>query len=167
MNLHEYQAKNLLRKYGVPLLDGQLAYTPREAQKAAANLGTPVVVVKAQIHAGGRGKGGGVKIAKGTEEAHKVADEILGMTLITPQTGEKGKLVRKVWVEAGANIANEYYLSVIMDRENKCVSFIASAEGGMEIEEIAEKEPEKVLTVQVKIESGLQGFHCRKVGFFL
>lgn len=167
MNLHEYQAKNLLKKYGVPVLNSQVAYTPREAQKAAVNLGTPVCVVKAQVHAGGRGKAGGVKVAKGSEGAYEAAEQILGMTLITPQTGEKGKLVRKVLVEAGANIAKEYYLSVIMDRENKCVSFIASEEGGMEIEEVAEKEPEKVLTVQVKTESGLQGYHCRKIAFFL
>lgn len=167
MNLHEYQAKNLLRKFGVPILNGQIAYTPREAQKAAVNLGTPVCVVKAQVHAGGRGKAGGVKVVKGSEQAYEAASKILGMTLVTPQTGAKGKFVSKVLVEAGANIAREYYLSVIMDRENKCVSFIASLEGGMEIEEVAEHQPEKILTVQVKIESGLQDFHCRKIGFFL
>ena len=167
MNLHEYQAKQLLRKFGVPVLDGQLAYTPREAQKAAANLGGGVCVVKAQIHAGGRGKGGGVKLAKNTDEAYEIAKQIIGMNLVSPQTGPEGRLVRKVWVEAGAAIKREFYLSFIMNRDNGCVSIITSAEGGMEIEEVAEKTPEKVRTVDIRPESGLQGFHCREVAFFL
>ncbi len=167
MNLHEYQAKALLRKYDIPLLNGFLAYTPREAQKAAVNLGSGVCVVKAQVHAGGRGKAGGVKLAKSPDEAYAVAEKILGMTLVTPQTGAEGKLVRKVWIEQGVNIKRECYLSLIVDRAAGAIAFIASREGGVEIEEVAEKHPEKVLTVLVKPESGLQDFHCRKIGHFL
>lgn len=167
MNLHEYQAKELLRDFNIPLLRGQLAYTPREAQKAADNLGTPVVVVKAQVHAGGRGKAGGVKLAKSPQEAHDLAAKILGMKLVTPQTGVEGKLVRKVWIEEGVEIAKEYYVSLIVDRAKAAVSFIVSEEGGMEIEEVAEKNPAKILTVPVSVESGLQEFHLRLIGFFL
>jgi succinyl-CoA synthetase beta subunit len=167
MNLHEYQAKKLLSQYGVPVLPGYLAYTPREVQKAAVNLGSNVCVVKAQVHAGGRGKAGGVKIAKSPEEAFEFGNAILGMTLISPQTGPEGVLVRKVWVESGAAIDKEYYLSLIVDRENACVSIIASAEGGVEIEEVAEAHPEKILTVRVSFESGFQDFHARRVATFL
>jgi succinyl-CoA synthetase beta subunit len=167
MNLHEYQAKQLLSKFGVPILKGYLAYTPHEAQKAAVNLGGPVCVVKAQVHAGGRGKAGGVKLAKSPEEARDAADSILGMTLVTPQTGEEGKLVRKVWVEDGAAIKSEYYLSILIDRAEGCYSIVACAEGGTEIEEIAETNPEKILTVHVRPESGLLGFHTRSVASFL
>ncbi len=172
MNLHEYQAKQLLRKFGVPLLNGFLAHSPREAQKAAVNLasakgGSGVCVVKAQVHAGGRGKAGGVKLAKSPDEAFQAAEKILGMTLISPQTGPEGKLVRKVWVEQGTEIKKEFYFAVLVDRAHGSVSLIASAEGGMEIEEVAHKNPEKVLTVQVRPESGLQDFHIRKIAFFL
>lgn len=167
MNLHEYQAKQLLKPFGVPVLNGELAYTPRGAQKAAVNLGDGVCVVKAQVHAGGRGKAGGVKLAKNSEEAFEIASEILGMTLVTPQTGAEGKLVRKVWIEEGAKIKNEYYLSLVVDREAGAVSFVVSAEGGMEIEEVAHNNPEKILTVSVAPEIGLQGFHCRKITSFL
>lgn len=171
MNLHEYQAKSLLSKYKVPVLPGFLAYTPREAQKAAVNLanssGSGVCVVKAQVHAGGRGKAGGVKLAKSPEEAFQHGESIIGMTLVSPQTGPEGVLVRKVWVEAGAAIDKEYYLSLIVDRENACVSIIASEEGGVEIEEVAEAHPEKILTVRVAFESGFQDLHARKIAFFL
>lgn len=167
MNLHEYQAKRLLADCGVPVLNGYLAYTPSEAEKAAVNLGGGVCVVKAQVHAGGRGKAGGVKLAKSADEARMHAEAILGMTLVTPQTGEQGKLVRKVWVEAGAAIKNEYYLSVLTDRAAGAVSISACREGGVNIEEIAESAPEKILTVHVKPESGLQGFHCRRICQFL
>ncbi len=166
MNLHEYQAKALLRRFGVPLLNGFLAYSPREAQKAAVNLGTPVTVVKAQVHAGGRGKAGGVKLAKSPAEAFAAAEKILGMTLVTPQTGAQGKLVRKVWVEEGTAIKKEFYLSLLVDRAEGCITFIASAEGGMEIEEIAHTHPEKILKVAVRPESGLQDFHCRSIASF-
>ena len=167
MNLHEYQAKFFLGQFNVPLLRGQLAMTPREAQKAAINLGGGIVVVKAQVHAGGRGKAGGVKLAKNPDEAYAAAEKILGMKLVTPQTGAQGKLVRKVWIEEGANIVKEYYLGFVIDRQRAGVSIIASAEGGMEIEEVAAHSPEKLLTVSVRPETGLQDFHCRKVGYFL
>lgn len=171
MNLHEYQAKRLLEKFGVPVLPGFLAYSPLEAQKAAVNLGVGnlgggICVVKAQVHAGGRGKAGGVKLAKTPHDAFEAAAKIIGMKLVTPQTGVQGKLVKKVWVEAGANIDREFYLSILVDRANAAYSIVACAEGGMDIEEIAEHTPEKILTVQVKPESGLQGFHLRKISKF-
>ena len=167
MNLHEYQAKHLLSQYGVPVLKGHLAYTPAEAQKAAVNLGGELCVVKAQVHAGGRGKAGGVKLAKSVDEAREAAEQILGMKLVTPQTGAEGKLVRKVWVEQGANIKREYYLSILVDRARGGYSIVACAEGGTEIEELAEREPEKILNVFVAPETGLQGFHVRRVANFL
>ena len=167
MNLHEYQAKQLLKHYGVPVLPGYLAYTPREAEKACVNLGGGICVVKAQIHAGGRGKGGGVKLAKNSDEAFQHAAKIIGMNLVSPQTGPEGRLVRKVWVEAGAEIAKEFYLSFLVNREAGCISCVVSAEGGMEIEEVAHRTPEKVLTVNIATESGLQEFHCRRITGFL
>jgi succinyl-CoA synthetase beta subunit len=167
MNLHEYQAKSLLKDFGIPLLKGQLAYTPLEAQKAASNLGGGVVVVKAQVHAGGRGKAGGVKLAKNPHEARELAAKIIGMKLVTPQTGAEGKLVRKVWVEEGCEIAKEYYVSLVVDRAKGSPAFIVSQEGGMEIEEVAHKDPSKILTVPVSVESGLQEFHLRLVSDFL
>jgi len=167
MNLHEYQAKSLIRKYGVPVLSGYLAHTPREAQKAYVNLASEVAVIKAQVHAGGRGKAGGVKLVKSSDEAHRVAEEILGMRLVTPQTGADGKLVSKVWVESGALIAREFYLSLLVDRAQACVAFIVSAQGGMEIEELALRDPDKILNVKVAFESGLREFHCRKIAAFL
>lgn len=163
MNLHEYQAKQLLAKYKLPILKGYLCYTPAEAEAAADNLGTPVVVVKAQVHAGGRGKAGGVKVAKGAADARTQAQKILGMKLVTPQTGEQGKLVRKVYVEAGCNIAREFYLSLLVDRASRCISIIASTEGGMDIEEVAHKTPEKILTIRVQPGVGLQSFQCQQV----
>ncbi len=163
MNLHEYQAKQLLAKYGVPVLPGFLAYTPLEAQKASINMGGNLCVVKAQVHAGGRGKAGGVKLAKTPQDAFQAASEILGMKLVTPQTGKDGKLVSKVWVEAGANIEKEFYFSILVDRANVAYSIVACAEGGTEIEEIAEKTPEKILNIEIKPESGLQGFHLRRL----
>ncbi|MCC6220657.1 MAG: ADP-forming succinate--CoA ligase subunit beta [Deltaproteobacteria bacterium] len=167
MNLHEYQAKALLREYGVPVPKGELAYTVGEARRAAVNLRSPVVVVKAQVHAGGRGKAGGVKVVKSIDEATQVAREMLGMTLVSPQTGPKGVLVKKVWIEPGAQIAKEYYLSLVLNREGGCVSIMVSREGGMEIEEVAHHSPEKLLTVDVDPVCGLQGFHCRKISDFL
>jgi succinyl-CoA synthetase beta subunit len=158
MNLHEYQSKRLMACYGLPVLKGFLAYTAGEAEAAADSLKTPVCVVKAQVHAGGRGKGGGVKLAKSPAEARAHAEKILGMNLVTPQTGEKGKLVRKVYVEAGCNIDKEFYLSMLVDRARKCISIVASTEGGMEIEEVAHKSPEKILTVAVDPKVGLQPF---------
>ena len=148
MNIHEYQAKSLLRDFGVSVPEGSLANTPAEAEEAASQLGG-LVVVKAQVHAGGRGKGGGIKLAESPAEAKRAAQDMIGMTLVTPQTGAEGKLVRKVYVEAGSEIARELYLAVLLDREKENVAVIASTEGGMEIEIVAEKTPEKILTVNV------------------
>jgi succinyl-CoA synthetase beta subunit len=167
MNLHEYQAKQVLKAFGLPVLNGYLCYTPGEAEAAADLLGGGICVVKAQVHAGGRGKAGGVKLAKSSAEARANAEKILGMKLVTPQTGAEGKIVRKVYVEAGCNIAKEYYLSLLVDRANRCVSIIASTEGGMEIEEVAHKTPEKILTVRIDAQVGLQNFQAAKLAIDL
>ena len=166
MNIHEYQAKSLLRDFGVAVPEGALATTPDEAEKAASQLGG-VVVVKAQVHAGGRGKGGGIKVVRSPAEARKAAEDMLGMTLVTPQTGAEGKLVRKVYVEAGSEIARELYLAVLLDRENENFAVIASTEGGMEIEIVAEKTPEKILTVNADPNVGLGAYQIRQLGFGL
>jgi succinyl-CoA synthetase beta subunit len=158
MNLHEYQAKSFLKQYGIPVLPGAVCYTPGEAEAAADILGGGICVVKAQVHAGGRGKAGGVKLAKSSAEARAHAEKIIGMTLVTPQTGEKGKLVRKVYVEGGCQIAKEFYLSLIMDRKSKSVSIVASTEGGMEIEEVAHEHPEKIISMSIDTKVGVQAF---------
>jgi succinyl-CoA synthetase beta subunit len=167
MNVHEYQAKGLLAEYGVAVPPGRLATTPAEAEAAARALGAPVVVVKAQVHAGGRGKGGGIKLARSAGEAKQAASEILGMTLVTHQTGPQGKLVRKVYVEAGSEIARELYLGVALDRARERLAVIASSEGGVEIEVVAERSPEKILTEWIDPNVGLQGYQVRKLGFGL
>ncbi|MFN4895720.1 MAG: ADP-forming succinate--CoA ligase subunit beta [Pseudomonadota bacterium] len=167
MNLHEYQAKQVLREYGLPVLAGHICYTPGEAEAAADLLGGGVCVVKAQVHAGGRGKAGGVKVAKNTADARAHAEKILGMTLVTPQTGAAGKLVRKVYVEAGCNIAKEYYLSLLVDRAKRGIVIIASTEGGMEIEEVAHKTPEKILNVMIDPKVGLQAYQTGKLAIDL
>ena len=167
MNVHEYQAKALFREFGVAVPNGQLATTPEEAERAAKALASPVVVVKAQVHAGGRGKAGGVKIAKSPAEAKQAASQILGMTLHTPQTPPEGKLVRKVYVEAGSNIVKEYYLAILFDRSVEKFAVVASTEGGMEIEVVAEKSPEKILTTQVDPNVGLREYQARDLGFRL
>jgi succinyl-CoA synthetase beta subunit len=167
MNVHEYQAKALLREFGVAVPEGQLAGTPAEAEEAARALDVPVVVVKAQVHAGGRGKGGGIKLAKSPSEAKTAASEILGMTLHTPQTPPEGKVVRKVYVEAGSDIARELYLAIVLDRDDESLAIIASTEGGMEIEEVAERTPEKILTVPVDPNLGFCSYQARRVGFGL
>ena len=167
MNVHEYQAKALLREFGVPVPEGRLATTPEEAEKAARALGTRVVVVKAQVHAGGRGKAGGVKVVDSPGAAKQAASEILGMTLHTPQTPPEGKLVRKVYVEAGLAIADELYLAVLFDRAAEKFAIVASTEGGMEIEEVAARTPEKILTVHVDPNMGLQDHQARSLGFDL
>ena len=167
MNVHEYQAKALLRDFGVAVPEGILATTPAEAEAAARELGTKIVVVKAQVHAGGRGKGGGVKLAKSPGEAKQAASEILGMTLHTPQTPPEGKLVRKVYVEAGSDIARELYLAILLDRSAEKFAIVASTEGGMEIEEVAAKTPEKILTVHVEPNLGLRDYQVRQLGFGL
>ncbi|MEB2346945.1 MAG: ADP-forming succinate--CoA ligase subunit beta [Deltaproteobacteria bacterium] len=167
MNVHEYQAKELLRSYGVPVPPGRLATSPAEAESAARGLDAKLVVVKAQVHAGGRGKAGGIKVAKSPGEAKRLASEILGMTLRTHQTGPEGKLVRKVWVEAGCEIARELYLAIVLDRAAEDLAIIASTEGGMEIEEVAARTPEKIVTVHVDPATGLQPYHVRRVAFGL
>lgn len=163
MNLHEYQSKQLLKALGVPVLEGYLCYTPGEVEAAADNLGGGVCVVKAQVHAGGRGKGGGVKVAKGPQHARELAEAILGMTLVTPQTGDKGKLVRKVYVEAGCKIAREFYLSLLLDRATRTITVVSSSEGGMDIEEVAATHPEKIFKVHISPQAGLQKFQAAKI----
>ena len=167
MNVHEYQAKELLREYGVPVPAGTLATTPAEAEAATRALPGGVVVVKAQVHAGGRGKAGGIKLAKSANEAKHVASEILGMTLRSHQTGPEGKVVRKVYVEAGSEIESEFYLAVVLDRSAEKLAIIASTEGGMEIEEVAARSPEKILTVTVDPNVGLAAYQVREIGFSL
>ncbi len=167
MNIHEYQGKEILRRYGVPVPDGKVAETPEEAERIARELGGGVCVVKAQIHAGGRGKGGGVKLAKNPEEAKKAAGEILGMQLVTHQTGPEGKKVLKVLVEAGCDIDRELYLGMVLDRAISRVTVMASTEGGMEIEEVAAKTPEKILKVAVDPAVGIAPFQARQVAFSL
>jgi len=163
MNVHEYQAKALFREYGVPVPEGELASTPADAEAAAKRLASQVSVVKAQVHAGGRGKAGGVKLAKSPAEAKQHASEILGMTLVSHQTGPEGKLVRKVYVEAGSEIARELYLALTLDRASEELAIIASTEGGMEIEAVAEKTPEKIHTELIDPNVGIHGYQIRKV----
>ncbi len=167
MKIHEYQAKELFKKYGIPIPNGGVAFSPEEAKKVAENLGGYPVVVKAQIHAGGRGKGGGVKLGQSLDEVGSLADEIIGMTLVTHQTGPEGRLVKKVLVEQGLNIAKELYLSIIPDRETAKVVIMASEAGGMDIEEVAAKTPEKIIKVFVDPLLGIQGYHCREAAFGL
>ncbi len=167
MNVHEYQAKALLREYGVAVPRGQLATTAGEAEQAARGLGGGAVVVKAQVHAGGRCKAGGIKLADSPAEARRVAGEILGMTLRSPQTGREGKLVRKVYVEVGSEIERELYVGLAIDRATESVAVIATAEGGVEIEEVAAESPEKIHTVYVDPNLGLQSYQVRRLGFRL
>ncbi len=166
MKIHEYQGKHILKKYGVPVPEGQLALSVDEAYQAAQRLGG-VTVVKAQIHAGGRGKGGGVKVAKTPEEARTYAGQILGMMLKTHQTGPEGQEVKKVWIEKGCNIDKEFYLGMVLDRATSRVTVMASTEGGMEIEEVAAKHPEKILKVAIDPAVGLQAYQGRQLGFGL
>jgi succinyl-CoA synthetase beta subunit len=165
MNIHEYQAKEILRKFGVKTLKGQMAESPDKAVDAAKAMGGSLWVVKAQIHAGGRGKGGGVKIAKTTDDVHKLASQIIGMTLVTHQTGPEGKLVNKVFIEQGCNIKKEYYAAVLLDRSAGRVTVMASSEGGMDIEEVAAHTPEKIHKVIVDPAVGLQPFQARDLAF--
>jgi succinyl-CoA synthetase beta subunit len=176
MNIHEYQGKELLKTYGVSVLEGHVAWTPEEAVEAAKKLPGPVYVVKSQIHAGGRGAGkfkdapegkGGVRIAKSLEEVQEAAAAMLGHTLITKQTGPAGRVVRRVYVEAGCDIKRELYLSLLIDRSVSEVVIIASTEGGMEVEEVAAHHPEKILRAPVDPASGISAFHARKLAFGL
>ena len=167
MNIHEYQAKALLAEYGVTVLKGHIAYTPEEAEKAARDLGGPIWVVKAQIHAGGRGKGGGVKLAKSPEEVRQLAGDMLGMTLVTHQTGPQGRLVKRVYIEDGCRIARELYLGALIDRATSRVTLMASTEGGVEVEEVARHNPEKILTVAIDPATGFMPCHGRQLAFGL
>ncbi len=176
MNIHEYQAKELLRKFGVPVLQGHVAWTPDEAEAAARKLPGPVYVVKAQIHAGGRGAGrfaddpagkGGVRLAKSPEEARAAAEAMLGHVLVTRQTGPAGRKVHRLYVEAGCDIARELYLSALIDRATGRVTLIASTEGGMEIEEVAAKHPDRILKVTIDPATGFSPFHARRLAFGL
>ncbi|MCD4743910.1 MAG: ADP-forming succinate--CoA ligase subunit beta [Desulfobacteraceae bacterium] len=167
MKIHEYQAKELFREYNIPVPVGYVAFSKQEALESIKKLGSFPVVVKAQIHAGGRGKGGGVKLASSEQEAQQFADEILGMTLVTHQTGEVGKEVKKLLIEAGQSIARELYLSLLVDRETAKIVIMASTEGGMNIEEVAEKTPEKIIKVYVDPLMGISGYQLREVAFGL
>ncbi|OQY02220.1 MAG: succinate--CoA ligase subunit beta [Desulfobacteraceae bacterium 4572_130] len=167
MKIHEYQAKELFRKYDIPVPDGKVAFSRQDAINAAKELGQYPVVVKAQIHAGGRGKGGGVKLANSQEEAEKFSCEILGMNLVTHQTGPEGRKVKKILVEAGQKISKEFYLSLLVDRETSKIVIMASQEGGMDIEEVASKTPEKIIKVYVDPLCGIQAYHLREVAFKL
>ncbi len=176
MNIHEYQGKELIRRYGVAVLDGHVAWTPEEAVEAARKLPGPVFVVKSQIHAGGRGAGrfaddpggkGGVRIARSLDEVRAAAEAMIGHTLVTKQTGPAGKRVNRIYVEAGCDIAREIYLSLLVDRETSRVTIIASTEGGMAIEEVAEQHPEKILRVAIDPAAGIWPFQARKLGYAL
>ncbi|MDR6888536.1 MULTISPECIES: ADP-forming succinate--CoA ligase subunit beta [Variovorax] len=163
MKIHEYQGKEILAKFGVPVPRGIPAYTVQEAVEAAQKLGGPVWVVKAQIHAGGRGKGGGVKVAKSIEDVKKLAGEILGMQLKTHQTGPEGQKVRRLYIEDGADINKEYYVSAVTDRATQKIAFIASSEGGMDIEEVAHSTPEKIITVYADPKEGLTDAQAKQI----
>ena len=163
MKIHEYQGKEILRQFGVPVPRGIAAFTVQEAVEAAQKLGGPVWVVKAQIHAGGRGKGGGVKVAKTIEDVKRIAGEILGMQLITHQTGAEGQKVRRLYIEDGADIQKEYYVSLVTDRATQKVAFIASSEGGMDIEEVAHATPEKIITEFIDPLTGLGDAQATKI----
>jgi len=167
MKIHEYQAKDLFRRYNVPVPEGRVAFSVEEAKKIAGELGSFPVVVKAQIHAGGRGKGGGVKLAASLEETETLAGQILGMTLVTHQTGPEGRLVQKLLVEAGQKIERELYLSLLVDRATASVVIMASQDGGMDIEQVAEKTPERIIKVYVDPLMGIQGYQIREVAFGL
>lgn len=177
MNIHEYQAKELLRTYGAPVSDGRAVLKAEDAKTAAGALDGPVWVVKAQIHAGGRGKGsfkeadagdaGGVRITKSVAEAAEEAKKMLGRTLVTHQTGPAGKQVNRIYIEDGAAIASEFYLALLVDRASSRISFVCSTEGGMDIEEVAEATPEKILSFNVDPVTGYQGFHGRRIAFAL
>jgi succinyl-CoA synthetase beta subunit len=167
MKIHEYQAKAILAKFGVPVPRGEFISKKEDAEGVARRLGTPVVVVKAQIHAGGRGKGGGVKLARSPQQAGELAGQILGMTLITPQTGPEGRLVRRLLIEEGLDIKRELYLSILVDRASAAPVFMASASGGMEIEEVAKEHPEAILRETISPATGLQAYQVRKLAFGL
>ena len=165
MNVHEYQAKDLMRKFDINILQGGVATTPEDAVKVAQKLGGNVWVVKAQIHAGGRGKGGGVKVAKSSEEVKQYATDILGMTLVTHQTGPEGKLVNQILIEEGCDIDHEYYAGIVLDRDTSKITFMASSEGGVEIEKVAEETPEKIIKASIDPAVGFTPYIGRKLAY--
>lgn len=167
MKIHEYQAKGLLKKFGVPIAEGRIAYTADEAFQATKEIGGSVWAVKAQIHAGGRGKGGGIKIAKSPDQVREYAHALIGSNLVTPQTGFGGQQVRRVYIEQGSNIAKEFYLSMLLDRETGRIMIVASAAGGMDIEEVAAHSPEKIIKLTIDPLTGFQPFYGRKIAFAL
>jgi succinyl-CoA synthetase beta subunit len=167
MKIHEYQAKAILAKFGVPVPRGEVVFKKEDACGAAERLETSVVVVKAQIHAGGRGKAGGVKLARSADQAQSLAEQILGMKLVTPQTGEEGRIVRRLLIEEGLDIKRELYVSILVDRANGKPVFMASTAGGMEIEEVTKEHPEAILRQAIDPATGLQPFHARKLAFGL
>jgi len=167
MKIHEYQAKAILAKFGVPVPRGEVVFKKDEARAVAQRLGTSVVVVKAQIHAGGRGKAGGVKLAKSADEAASLAEQILGMKLVTPQTGEEGRVVHRLLIEEGLDIKRELYISILVDRASGLPVFMASTAGGMEIEEVAKEHPEMILRETIHPVTGMQPYHARKLAFGL
>ncbi len=167
MKIHEYQAKSLLRKFKIPVPEGGLAFSPDGAREVARQIGRAPYVVKAQIHAGGRGKGGGIKLAGSADEAYSVAGQIIGMDLVTPQTGPEGKQVRKVLVEQGLNIKKELYLSILPDRSTEKILVMASDDGGIDIESVARETPEKIIKVQVDPILGIQPFQCKQIAYDL
>jgi succinyl-CoA synthetase beta subunit len=167
MNIHEYQAKSLMAKFGVAVPRGSVAYTPEEAEEAAKSLGGVIWAVKAQIHAGGRGKAGGIKLARNSAEVRAAAQALLGRVLVTHQTGPQGKEVKRVYVEAGCDIARELYLGLLIDRASSRVVVMASTEGGTEIETVAAKNPEKIIRIAIDPASGLMPHHARRIAFGL
>jgi succinyl-CoA synthetase beta subunit len=167
MNIHEHQAKELLAKFGVNISRGHVIYSKDEINNTLEEFNTGLYVIKAQIHAGGRGKVGGVKLSKTKQEAKSIAHEMWGKTLITKQTGPEGQIVNRLYIEEGCDIKHEYYLSMVLDRAKSLLSIVICKEGGVDIEEIAEKSPEKIMTLHIDPTIGLQSFHCRKVNFML
>ena len=163
MNIHEYQAKSVLREFGVPVPRGVPAMTVEEATKGAHQLGGPIWVVKAQIHAGGRGKAGGVKVVKSIADVQKEAERLLGSTLVTHQTGPAGRVVRRLYIEEGSTIDREFYLSMLLDRATARISIVVSTEGGMDIEKVAHDTPEKIVTISIDPVTNICPHHVRRV----
>ena len=167
MDIHEYQSKEILSEYGIPIAAGGLAYSPEQAAYRATELGGDVWVVKAQIHSGARGKAGGIKVCKSEDDVAKAAEELLGKKLVTHQTGPQGKVCHRIYIEAGCNIEREIYLAFVLDRQNESVTVVASAEGGMEIEQLAVEKPESIIKIAVEAAVGMQPFQAREIVFAL
>ena len=167
MKIHEYQAKQLFREYRIPVPEGAVAFNVEQAETAARDLGRFPVVVKSQIHAGGRGKGGGVKLAADMDEVSTISDQMLGMTLVTHQTGPEGRKVNRLLIEAGQDIAKEFYLSLLVDRATASIMIMASRDGGMDIETVAAETPERIIRINVELGTGIQAYHIRQAGFGL